>query len=169
MNTVPNAPRLSTHKPVGMSPWKLREYFVMPHPKVSSPPSTNYAALAVDRNLANTRERKALQTLSPSGNLKALAEKAKLSKALTRRKEVLLRANASRASAAHNINLKRKANISPQQSSSKVQKTGGQIKIYTGPKNGKFKINKHGIKVYIDSKSLNNNVQYIKKTKAKKL
>lgn len=39
---------------------------------------------------------------------------------------------------------------------------GGQINIYTGPKNGKYII-KNGVKVYINSKSLTNNVQYKKK------
>jgi hypothetical protein len=44
---------------------------------------------------------------------------------------------------------------------------GGKVKVYTGPKNGKYII-KNGSKVYIDSKSLSNNVQYIKKAKSKK-
>lgn len=44
---------------------------------------------------------------------------------------------------------------------------GGQINIYTGPKNGKYII-KNGSKVYIDSKSLTNNVQYKKKKLPKK-
>jgi hypothetical protein len=43
----------------------------------------------------------------------------------------------------------------------------GNVKVYTGPKQGKFIINKHGKKVYIDRKTLNNNVPYLKK-KAKK-
>lgn len=43
----------------------------------------------------------------------------------------------------------------------------GNVKVYTGPKDGKFIINKHGKKVYIDRKSLNNNLQY-QKAKAKK-
>jgi hypothetical protein len=47
------------------------------------------------------------------------------------------------------------------------EKTGGKVKVYTGPKNGKYII-KNGAKVYIDSKSLSNNVQYIKKAKSKK-
>lgn len=47
------------------------------------------------------------------------------------------------------------------------EKGGGKVKVYTGPKNGKYII-KNGSKVYIDSKSLSNNVQYIKKTKPKK-
>jgi len=42
-----------------------------------------------------------------------------------------------------------------------------KVKVYTGPKNGKYII-KNGSKVYIDSKSLSNNVQYIKKAKPKK-
>ena len=45
----------------------------------------------------------------------------------------------------------------------------GNVKVYTGPKEGKFIINKHGKKVYIDRKTLNNNVPYLKKkAKAKK-
>jgi phage-related minor tail protein len=43
----------------------------------------------------------------------------------------------------------------------------GKVKVYTGPKNGKYII-KNGSKVYIDRKSISNNVQYIKKTKPKK-
>lgn len=43
----------------------------------------------------------------------------------------------------------------------------GNVKVYTGPKDGKFIINKHGKKVYIDRKSLNNNLQY-QKAKPKK-
>jgi hypothetical protein len=43
----------------------------------------------------------------------------------------------------------------------------GNVKVYTGPKQGKFIINKKGKKVYIDRKTLNNNVPYLKK-KAKK-
>jgi hypothetical protein len=49
----------------------------------------------------------------------------------------------------------------------KNEKIGGKVKVYTGPKNGKYII-KNGAKVYIDSKSLSNNVQYIKKAKSKK-
>ena len=43
------------------------------------------------------------------------------------------------------------------------QQTAGNIKVYTGPKKGKFIINKHGKKVYIDRKTLNNSVPYNKK------
>ena len=43
---------------------------------------------------------------------------------------------------------------------------GGQINIYTGPKNGKYII-KNGVKVYINSNSITNKVQY-KKTKSNK-
>ena len=43
---------------------------------------------------------------------------------------------------------------------------GGNSKIYIGPKNGKFII-KNGSKIYIDNKTLTNNVQY-KKRKPKK-
>ena len=49
--------------------------------------------------------------------------------------------------------------------------TGGQIagnvKVYTGPKQGKFIINRHGKKVYIDRKTLSTDLPYLKK-KAKK-
>ena len=44
---------------------------------------------------------------------------------------------------------------------------GGKVMIYTGPKNGKYII-KNGSKVYIDRKSLTNNVQYKKKAMPKK-
>jgi len=47
------------------------------------------------------------------------------------------------------------------------QQQAGNVKVYTGPKDGKFIINKHGKKVYIDRKSLNNNLQY-QKAKPKK-
>jgi hypothetical protein len=49
------------------------------------------------------------------------------------------------------------------------QQQAGSVKVYTGPKEGKFIINKHGKKVYIDRKSLANNLQYQKpKPKPKK-
>ena len=44
----------------------------------------------------------------------------------------------------------------------------GNVKVYTGPKDGKFIINKHGKKVYIDRKTLNTNLQYKKVKKAVK-
>jgi hypothetical protein len=46
-----------------------------------------------------------------------------------------------------------------------LKQTAGNIKVYTGPKKGMFIINKHGKKVYIDRKTLKNNVPYIKKDK----
>lgn len=56
-----------------------------------------------------------------------------------------------------------------QQLQQQQQQTAGNVKVYTGPKQGKFIINKHGKKVYIDRKTLNNNVPYNKKVnKAKK-
>jgi hypothetical protein len=46
---------------------------------------------------------------------------------------------------------------------------GGSTKVYTGPKKGKFYINKHGKKVYLNRAMLNDEVPYNKKaTKAKK-
>jgi hypothetical protein len=54
-----------------------------------------------------------------------------------------------------------------QQQEQQMQQIAGNVKVYTGPKQGKFIINKHGKKVYIDRKTLNNNVPYLKK-KAKK-
>jgi hypothetical protein len=45
--------------------------------------------------------------------------------------------------------------------------TGGKVKVYTGPKNGKYII-KNGSKVYIDRKSLSNNGKYIKGRSNKK-
>lgn len=48
-----------------------------------------------------------------------------------------------------------------------AQLDGGNIPVYTGPKNGKFII-KNGKKVYLDKKSLNDVVKYTKKTSSKK-
>lgn len=45
------------------------------------------------------------------------------------------------------------------------QQIAGNRKVYTGPKKGKFIINKHGKKVYIDRKTLNNSIPYNKKAK----
>jgi hypothetical protein len=45
---------------------------------------------------------------------------------------------------------------------------GGSVKVYTGPKKGKFYINKMGKKVYLDRKSLNEEIPYMRKGKAKK-
>ena len=45
--------------------------------------------------------------------------------------------------------------------------SGGKVKVYTGPKNGKYII-KNGSKVYIDRKSLSNNGKYIKGRSNKK-
>jgi len=46
-----------------------------------------------------------------------------------------------------------------------LKQTAGNIKVYTGPKKGLFIINKHGNKVYLDRKALNNGIPYIKKGK----
>lgn len=43
------------------------------------------------------------------------------------------------------------------------EQIAGNVKVYTGPKQGKFIINKHGKKVYIDRKTLNKDIPYIKK------
>jgi peroxiredoxin len=48
------------------------------------------------------------------------------------------------------------------------QQQAGSVKVYTGPKDGKFIINKHGKKVYIDRNTLNANLQYKKAKKAVK-
>ena len=45
------------------------------------------------------------------------------------------------------------------------QQIAGNRKVYTGPKKGKFIINKHGKKVYIDRKTLINSIPYNKKAK----
>ena len=37
---------------------------------------------------------------------------------------------------------------------------GGSVKVYTGPKMGKFVINKKGKKVYLDRKTITNNLKY---------
>jgi len=61
---------------------------------------------------------------------------------------------------------------SQQQQQQKQQQGGqqqaGSVKVYTGPKDGKFIINKHGKKVYIDRNTLNANLQYKKAKKAVK-
>lgn len=44
-----------------------------------------------------------------------------------------------------------------------MQYEGGSMKVYTGPKGGKFVINKKGKKVYLDRKSLKTEVKYRKK------
>jgi hypothetical protein len=54
-----------------------------------------------------------------------------------------------------------------QQQQQQQQQIAGNVKVYTGPKQGKFIINKHGKKVYIDRKTLNNNVPYMKKNAKK--
>jgi hypothetical protein len=43
------------------------------------------------------------------------------------------------------------------------QQLAGNVKVYTGPKQGKFIINKHGKKVYIDRKGLKTDIPYKKK------
>ena len=48
------------------------------------------------------------------------------------------------------------------------EQIAGNVKVYTGPKKGKFIINKHGKKVYIDRKTLNTDLLYVKKKRAKK-
>ena len=47
------------------------------------------------------------------------------------------------------------------------EQIAGNVKVYTGPKNGKFIINKHGKKVYIDKVTLNTNLPYLKKKRGK--
>jgi len=55
------------------------------------------------------------------------------------------------------------------QQQQQMQQIAGNVKVYTGPKQGKFIINKHGKKVYIDRKTLKNDVPDNKKVnKAKK-
>jgi len=46
-----------------------------------------------------------------------------------------------------------------------LKQTAGNIKVYTGPKKGLFIINKHGKKVYLDRKTLQNNTTYCKNKK----
>ena len=50
-----------------------------------------------------------------------------------------------------------------QQQQQQQEQIAGNVKVYTGPKQGKFIINKHGKKVYIDRKTLNKYIPYIKK------
>lgn len=39
---------------------------------------------------------------------------------------------------------------------------GGNIKVFTGPKGGKF-VMRHGKKVYLDKNTISNALQYVKK------
>ena len=57
----------------------------------------------------------------------------------------------------------RQQNQDEQQYNGGQQQIAGNVKVYTGPKQGKFIINRHGKKVYIDRKTINNNIPYIKK------
>jgi hypothetical protein len=50
-----------------------------------------------------------------------------------------------------------------QQQEGGQEQIAGSVKVYTGPKQGKFIINKLGKKVYIDRKTLNNDIPYLKK------
>ena len=45
---------------------------------------------------------------------------------------------------------------------------GGSVKVYTGPRKGKFVINKKGKKVYLDRKTIEENLKYTPKKSAKK-
>jgi len=45
---------------------------------------------------------------------------------------------------------------------------GGSIKVYTGPKDGKFIINKYGKKIYLNKKTIQDNIKYAPKKKGKK-
>jgi len=42
---------------------------------------------------------------------------------------------------------------------------GGNIKVYTGPRGGKFIITKNGKKNYLDKPSYNKNIKYLKPKK----
>jgi len=55
-----------------------------------------------------------------------------------------------------------------QQQLQQFQQLAGNVKVYTGPKQGKFIINKHGKKVYIDRKGLKNDIPYNKKVVKRK-
>lgn len=46
----------------------------------------------------------------------------------------------------------------------KVTIMGGNVNVYTGPKDGKFYINKHGKKVYLNREMLQKKVLYKKRT-----
>ena len=48
------------------------------------------------------------------------------------------------------------------------QQLAGNVKVYTGPKQGKFIINKNGKKVYIDRKGLKTDIPYNKKVVKRK-
>jgi hypothetical protein len=55
-----------------------------------------------------------------------------------------------------------------QQQLQQFQQLAGNVKVYTGPKQGKFIINKHGKKVYIDRKGLKTDIPYNKKVVKRK-
>ena len=45
---------------------------------------------------------------------------------------------------------------------------GGSVKVYTGPRKGKFVINKKGKKVYLDRKTIADSLKYTPKKSTKK-
>jgi len=45
---------------------------------------------------------------------------------------------------------------------------GGSVKVYTGPRKGKFVINKKGKKVYLDRKTIAESLKYTPKKSTKK-
>ena len=55
-----------------------------------------------------------------------------------------------------------------QQFQQQYQQLAGNVKVYTGPKQGKFIINKNGKKVYIDRKGLKTDIPYNKKVVKRK-
>jgi len=164
-----------------LRPDYLREEYKMPPPpprtpqllhKPTSLPQRNLFAKALERKEKEDKEARRLALSSPAGYHNAMARNKKLLESQRRAKELLEKLKKQKltrvtpASSYSVSNQKKRASTTTQNPTSKKQRLGGNSKIYIGPKNGKFII-KNGSKVYIDNKTLTNNVQY-KKRKPKK-
>jgi hypothetical protein len=176
----PKTPRLSVTPGDAISPfgrgqhqYSLRntQARVMPPPPPRPPQllhnsssllRRNAAAEALEREERYRKEAKKIANSSPAGYHKAIRRNYNLLAAQRRAKELLEQLKKQKSTHVILASTKQQA----QEPISKKQRLGGNSKIYIGPKNGKFII-KNGSKVYIDSNTLSNNVQY-KKRKPKK-
>jgi hypothetical protein len=158
-----------------------REEYKMPPPPPRTPqllhkpkslPQRNLFAEALERKERENNKARKLALSSPTGYHNAMVRNEKLLESQRRAKELLEKLKKQKltrvtpASSYSVSNQKKRASTTTQNPNSKKQRLGGNSKIYIGPKNGKFII-KNGSKVYIDNKTLTNNVQY-KKRKPKK-
>jgi hypothetical protein len=136
--------------------------------KPTSLPQRNLFAEALERQENVNKEARKLALSTPAGYRNAITSNKKLEESQKRAKELLeklKKQNTTRVTQASSYsvsNQKKRASTTTQNPNSKKQRLGGNSKIYIGPKNGKFII-KNGSKVYIDNKTLTNNVQYKKK------